>query len=325
MATSKGALIVADRKAIERGADVRALAQEWTAHLATQARAGEIADATRKTYVIGLEKFLTWCARRQSVNDDAVREWIADERAHGRKPATVNTWLAGVRSFFAWAAGARRLSYNPTNGVKGAKRKGTRTKHAREALTDREVLRVLSAPDRKTNEGARDAAILSLMAYTAARTSDLQRADLADLKTKDNRLVLEVQGKGRQEKDEVLVIAHPEAEGALRDWLSVRGDTPGALFVSLSHRSHGARLSARAFRRLKDYFKVAGVRGNKTLHSLRHTAITNAVRHGAPVQKVREMARHANLETTMIYYHETDRIENPAERFITYNEQGGQG
>ncbi len=74
---------------------------------------------------------------------------------------------------------------------------------------------------------------------------------------------------------------------------------------------------------VKHYYKLAGVRGErKTTHSLRHTAISSAVRHGAPVQKVRAMARHANIETTMIYYHEIDRIENPAEAFISYEEAG---
>ncbi|MBI5032472.1 MAG: tyrosine-type recombinase/integrase [Chloroflexi bacterium] len=129
--------------------------------------------------------------------------------------------------------------------------------------------------------------------------------------------MLNVRGKGRAEKDEVLVIAHPDAESAMRDWFATRGDDAGALFVSFSNRSRGERLSLRSIRdTVKRYYKSAGVRGyRKTTHSLWHTAITNAVKHGAPVQKVQAMARHANIATTMIYYHETDRVENPAEQF----------
>jgi site-specific recombinase XerD len=41
---------------------------------------------------------------------------------------------------------------------------------------------------------------------------------------------------------------------------------------------------------------------------------------GAPVQKVQSMARHKNIDTTMIYYHEVDRLTNPAEDFINYGE-----
>jgi integrase/recombinase XerC/integrase/recombinase XerD len=72
---------------------------------------------------------------------------------------------------------------------------------------------------------------------------------------------------------------------------------------------------------IKGYFSNAGVHGkNKSTHSLRHTAITNAIRHNAPAEKVRGMARHASLDTLMIYYHETDRIDDPAEKYIDYGE-----
>ena len=315
------ALTLAEPRTLTEGADVRDLAQQWLDSLTLQVRAGELSETTRRTYQIGLEKFLTWADRRKAVSDEVIREWIADLRDEKRTPTTINTWLAGVRSFFSWAFRNRRLPYNPTNGIHGAKRTGTSAKHRRDALTDREVLRVLSAPDTTTPEGKRDAALLAVMAYCAARQSDLQRADLADLQTIGGRLVLAVRGKGRTEKDEVLVIAHPDAESALRDWLAVRGDDAGALFVSFSNRSQGERLSLRAIRDLvKRYYKAAGVRGDrKTTHSLRHTAITSAVKHGAPVQKVQAMARHANIATTMIYYHETDRVENPAEQFIRYD------
>ena len=183
---------------------------------------------------------------------------------------------------------------------------------------------MLNAPDASTPAGARDRALLALMAYCAARSVELHRADLADVRTVSGKLVLQVRGKGRDEKDETLVIAHPDAEGAVRDWLGKRGEKSGPLFVSLSHRSSGERLGLRAIRGIvKAHYKAAGVRGDrKTTHSLRHTAITNAVKHGAPVPKVQAMARHADISTTMIYYHETDRIENPAEGFNTYEEKG---
>lgn len=202
------------------------------------------------------------------------------------------------------------------------KRNGTNKRHRRDTLTDEEMRRVLSQPDRSTPGGARDAAFLALMAYTAVRTVEVHRADLGDLRTESGRLVLHVQGKGRDDKSDLVVIAHPEVESALRDWLSVRGGYPGPLFTSLSPRTRGGRLSLPALRQLvKGYFRAAGVVGdNKTTHSLRHTAITNAVRHNAPIQKVsRELARHTSIDTTMIYYHEVDRMEDPAEGYINYD------
>ena len=110
-----------------------------------------------------------------------------------------------------------------------------------------------------------------------------------------------------------------DAELALRDWLSIRGSDEGALFVSLSNRSNGERLCLRAIRGIvKKYYKLAGIVGNKTTHSLRHTAITKAISAGVPIQKVKGLARHSSIETTMIYFHELDRLEDPAEAYIIY-------
>ncbi|MCL4487099.1 MAG: site-specific integrase [Chloroflexi bacterium] len=313
-------LVLAQPRAATLQADVRDLVGEWHAAIDLSVRAGEMAETTSTTYKLGLEKFLTWAERRSVVSESAIQEWIADLREKRFKPSAINTWLAGVRSFFAWAFRTRRIFYNPCDGLKGLKRRGTSQKHIRNILTDREMLRLLKTPDTETPQGKRDMAMISVFAYTAARQSDLQRADLEDLQTTSGRLVLNVQGKGRQEKDEVLVIAHADAEGALRDWLGVRGAKAGPLFTSLSHRSNGERLSLRAIRGLvKDYYAKAGITGaGKTTHSLRHTAITNAIRNGAAIQRVQSMARHQSLTTTSVYYHEVDRLQDPAESHIEY-------
>lgn len=298
-----------------------ALLSDWLASLDLRVRAGELSETTRKTYVWGARRFLSHAPNPDALASDMVLQWIAKERGEGHNPASINTWLAGARAFFEWACSTQRIPFNPTQGIRGAKRTGTTRQHSRDELTDTEVKRVLAAPNVSTLEGVRDRALIALMAYTAARSIELHRADLEHLQTEGGKLVLRVQGKGRIAADELLVISHPDAETALRDWLALRGDSPGALFVSLSNASRGERLSLRAIRGMvKHYYGMAGVRGErKTTHSLRHAAITNAIRHGAPVQKVRAMARHASIETTMIYYHELDRIENPAESFISYD------
>lgn len=44
-----------------------------------------------------------------------------------------------------------------------------------------------------------------------------------------------------------------------------------------------------------------------------------AGRRSAPVHKVQAMTQHVSIDTTMVYYHESDRLSDPAERYIVHN------
>ena len=162
--------------------------------------------------------------------------------------------------------------------------------------------------------------ILTLMAYCALRTIEVQRADITDLVTRNGRSVLWVQGKGHAESDDFVVLPVP-GEEAMRAWLGVRGKKDGPAFWSLSKQNRGDRLTLRAIRWIvKEYFKIAGVvNGGKTTHSLRHSAISNAIRNGATPLQVQAMARQRSFDTTLGYYHEIARTENPAEDLINYS------
>lgn len=300
--------------------NLRELVSAWRDNLDLRVEAHEIQEDTAMTYYRGVTKFISWL-RDQRPSPDIIRQWKAELLREKNKISSVNVWLAGIRSFFGWLAEQGEIPFNPTQAIKGAKRRGANKTHVRELLTDREVLRLLAQPNRETREGKRDYAILCLMLYTAARGIELHRADLDDLRTMDGSLVLKVQGKGRDEKGELLVLPH-EAENAVRDWIVVRGTSPGPLFISYSNKSREERLSRRALREIiKRYMTAAGIHGNKSTHSLRHTAITNAIRHGVPIQKVKGMSRHASLDTLMIYFHEVDRLTDPAEKHIHYSEE----
>lgn len=317
-------LTVLEPQAITGNADLLEFVNQWRAALDLRTRAGELSPTTAQTYKIGFGKFLDWLEEggiRSGVNADLIRNWKADLLAQGYKPGTVNTWLAGPRSFFAWAVSERLTAYNPTDGVKGASRKGTTKSHKREGLTNNEVRRLLAMPDPTKPQGKRDIAILSIMVYTGVRTVEIHRANLADLRTQSGQLVLYVQGKGHDSNDEFVIIPQ-NAINAVYNWLAARGNKPGPLFTSLSNRTQGERLSLRAIRGIvKGYYRAAGIQSdNKTTHSLRHTAITNAIQNGAPPQKVMGMSRHKDINTLMIYYHELDRVSDPAENYINYGE-----
>jgi site-specific recombinase XerC len=185
------------------------------------------------------------------------------------------------------------------------------------------VRAVLDACDIKTDRGIRDLAIITLMAYCGLRTVEIYRANINSLGSEGDRMVLYVQGKGHTEADALVVIPRDQ-ERVIRSWIVERrllGDRSNALFVSLSPRSKGYRLSTRAIREIvTGYYNLAGVAGdNKTTHSLRHSAITQVIKAGGTLMQAQAIARHENPDTTTGYIHEINRVENPPEDLIQYN------
>jgi integrase len=268
--------------------------------------------------------FRAWLQERGSDLNRAtppdVREWRDELREH-YAVQTVNLRLSAVRRFYAWLIEEGAPILNPAANVRGASRRGKTRRHKRDELSASEVLAVLDTCE-GTELGKRDRGILALMAYCALRTIEVQRAELSDLATRDGRSVLWVRGKGRVEADDFVVLP-AAADEALRSWLIERGSEQGPLFVSLSRQNPGDRLSTRAIRGMvKDRFHLAGVvNGSKTTHSLRHSAISNAIRNGAEPLQVQAMARHQSFVTTLGYYHEVSRTESPAEDLISYAEE----
>lgn len=291
----------------------------WYSALDLLVSSGELSPISSTTYEKGMSKFLSWARGKQldHITSGSVREWIAELRASEQRPTSINTWLAGVKNFFSWASENSIIANNPVSKVRGIKRSGSGKKHLRDMLTDHEVVRVLSMPDQTTVSGKRDYAWLCLMAYCAVRTTEIHRASLSDLST-NGTMTLRIQGKGSNDTDELSVVFSSKAQDAVYDWLAVRGNKPGPLFISLSDRNHGEALGLSTFRRLGGmYFKRAGVVDpRKTLHSLRHSAISKVAMHD--LLKAKQVARHADINTTMIYVHEGDRLNNPGEAWIEY-------
>jgi site-specific recombinase XerD len=303
-----------------------ALVDEW---LEWEELLNSASENTVKTYRRSIRHFIKWLrasgVAAGSISPLEVGEFKKDQGSQ-HSAQTVNLRLTAVRRFYAWAVTTGKMPSNPAREVKGLKRKKSRS-HKRAALTNGEVIRALDTCDTGTLGGVRDLAILSLLAYCGLRTVEIRRANVGDLVTRGDRLTLDIHGKGHSDDDEYAIIPRHQ-EPVIRAWYRHRmtfkdagKDAP--LFVSLT-RGRGERLSTRSIRRMvKARFESAGVVGaTKTTHSLRHSAITNIIRRGGTPLQAQAFARHASFDTTLGYYHEVARLDNPAEDLISY-ENGG--
>lgn len=274
---------------------------------------------TVETYKKALRQFFNYLGLhgiRQPKRED-VLAFRDDLKASRLKPTTVQNYITATRIFFKWTE-QEGLYPNIAEHVKGAK---LDKNHKKDYLTSRQAKEVLANVETDTEEGLRNYAMLSLMVTGGLRTIEVSRADVGDLRTVGKNTVLFVQGKGREEKTEYIKISAP-VEKAIRTYLKERDLTTTEeqpLFTSTSNNSKGKRITTRTVSAIvKNALKNAGYDSNRlTAHSLRHTAITLALLAGREITEVQQFARHANLNTTMIYNHALDQAKNGCSDAIT--------
>jgi integrase/recombinase XerD len=240
-----------------------------------------------------------------------------DELKATCKASTVKTYLTATRLFFRWLE-QEGIYKNIADKIKGAK---VEHGHKKDALTVEQVKDVIDTFKESDDSTAkRDYAIFVLMVTCGLRTIEVVRADIEDLRTLGNKTVLYVQGKGKDEKSEYVIITR-EVEKAIRSYLATRKDVSdkAPLFSSTSNNSKGKRLSTRTVSGLvKDSLVKTGLNSSRlTAHSLRHTAVTLSLLGGSTLQEARQFARHSNIATTEIYAHNLERIANPCEGIVS--------
>ena len=279
----------------------------------------DVKEKTADTYRKALKRLFQYFAEN-SISQPTRSDLIAfrDELKAVNKASTVKTYLTATRLFFRWLE-QEGLYKNIADKIKGAK---VEHGHKKDALTVDQVKDVIDTftADTEASTAKRDYAIFCLMVTCGLRTIEVVRADLEDLRTLGSKTVLYVQGKGKDEKSEYVIITR-EVEKAIRCYLATRTDATdkAPLFSSTSNNSKGKRLTTRTISGIvKERLKLAGLNSNRlTAHSLRHTAVTLSLLGGSTLQEARQFARHSNIATTEIYAHNLERIANPCEGIVS--------
>ncbi|MCS6936842.1 MAG: site-specific integrase [Candidatus Bipolaricaulota bacterium] len=268
-----------------------------------------------RTYKEALKNFVAW---RNGQPPEApvtageiklYKEWLRQNRAAN----TVATYLVALRRFFQYCVSEGVYSENPVEKVKNIRRPRG---HLRQDISREGLRRLFSVVDRSTLMGKRDFAIMSLMARNGLRVIEVTRANVGDLEYRRGRQILRIWGKGRDERDEFVVLSEPTVS-ALEDYLQARGEAnpQEPLFVGVRARNKGRRLTTRQINRIVNRYLIkAGLKNEKiSPHSLRHSFVTLAIQSGASIIEAQIAARHKSIETTRVYFHEHDRLESPPE------------
>lgn len=228
------------------------------------------------------------------------------------KKKTQNYYLIAIRAFLKFMArrGVTSLSAECIELAKVGERQ-------LDLISEEELNRILSSPDVATLQGLRDKAILETLFSTGLRVSELCSLPKEIDLSKDE---MSVRGKGEKVR---VVFFSENSKKALRSYVSARKDFDDALFVQTpeaeksetSKKSEKAkkepdtiRLTPRSIQRIvRRYATIAGISKKVTPHVIRHSFATDLLSNGADLRSVQALLGHANIGTTQIYTHVTDK------------------
>jgi len=243
-----------------------------------------------------VREFRLWLNRQSAGNNR--------QTGHTMKKRTQNYYLIALRVFLKYLT-KRGIQTLAADQIELAK---LEQRHI-DVISHDELYRLLDAPLKEKNIEAkwRGKAILELLFSTGLRVSELcsLTRDL-DL-TRDE---FSIRGKGG--KVRVVFISH-EAKKAVQEYLGLRKDFCDALFVKVSGEKikddGGLKgLDRRSIERIvKKYATIAGITKKVTPHVIRHCFATDLLSNGADLRSVQALLGHANITTTQVYTHVTDK------------------
>ena len=222
-----------------------------------------------------------------------------EERGNGAASRARKT--STLRIFFKYLSSqTHQIDENPAQMLESPKVKQSLPKH----LTLEDSLDLLNSVDGPNKE--RDYCILTLFLNCGLRLAELCGLNLSSISTDSTLTVI---GKGNKER---MVYLNSACTDALEAYLKVRPNEgipvtdKNALFISRNKR----RISPKTVQHIvKTYLSKSGLGGmGYSTHKLRHTAATLMYQHGnVDIRVLKDILGHANLGTTQIYTHVSDK------------------
>lgn len=255
---------------------------------------------TKDNYEHYLKKFFAFAkvSDPEDITEDLVRSFRVALARENLKKITQAYYVIAIRNFLKYLAkrDVQSLAAEKIELPKIVRRDI-------EVVEYKDLERLLLPPKEPNLRNLRDWAILEMLFSTGLRVSELCGLDrYLDLE----RGEFSVRGKG--EKIRVVFVSDGSRK-SIKAYLGKRTDADPALFVSLTKNEKVlGRIIPRAVQRLVETrAKQAGIGKHVHPHELRHSFATDLLLNGADIRAVQEMLGHANIATTQIYTHLTNK------------------
>jgi integrase/recombinase XerD len=262
-----------------------------------------VAANTLAAYHRDLDRFRIWVAggglaSYLTPNLRALSSYLEYLRAEGLAPPSVARHLVALKVFYRFL----RLEERTTDNAVELLSSPGLWERIPQVLSPDAVGRLLDAPQPLDRFFLRDKAILETMYATGSRASEVVGLKLGDLHLDGG--FCQCHGKGNKQR--IVPLGRP-AVNALKAYLSGQrpalvSAAPEAPWVFVSRG--GRKLTREMLWVLvKKYVRRAGIHGEASPHTLRHSFATHMLAGGADLRTVQELLGHSSIQTTQQYTH----------------------
>ena len=264
-------------------------------------KARGMSDNTQKAYESDLNDLLQFLSdTKQTITLDSLRDWMWRMSEAGATKSTLARKTSSAKAFTEYLFERGELTEDPGLRLRAPKLERTLPKVASEKSLSEVFSRLSQLASENDPSALRDLCAFELLYATGMRVSELASLDVSDIDF--SRRLLRVTGKGNKQR----MLPYGEAAARALDSYIRDGRTkfeldssPNALLLT----SRGKRVGVRQLYSLVAKQLSQTATGAAGPHTLRHSAATHLLDHGADLRAVQEILGHASLATTQIYTH----------------------
>lgn len=267
----------------------------------SRAQARGLSPNTLKAYRADILEYLDFHSKsRAQISTDSIRDWLFAISEAGGSKSTLARKTSSIKAFTAWLFEHEVLTEDPGLRLRSPKLDRPLPKVATEVSLETIFERLRTRSSEHDAGALMERVAFELLYATGMRVSELAGANLGDVDY--SRQLIMVTGKGNKQR--MLPYGAPAAE-ALDQWIRFgrprlqAEKSPDSLLLS----SRGARVGVRQLYALVARELGQTPTGKAGPHTLRHSAATHLLDHGADLRAVQEILGHASLGTTQIYTH----------------------
>jgi integrase/recombinase XerD len=258
-----------------------------------------LSENTLAAYGSDLRIFAHWLKDKPMLeaDGDQLSRFLACRYQQGIGNRSTARILSTLRGFYGYYLRENRISVDPTALIESPYIGRPLPK----SLSERDVERLLEAPEISNALGLRDKTMLEMLYATGLRVSELVGLKFEQISFRQG--VVRITGKGSKER---LVPVGEVAMSWLENYMNqARPDLLGARqcdYLFVTNRAEG--MTRQAFWHIiKRHAQKAGIGKELSPHTLRHAFATHLLNHGADLRVVQLLLGHSDLSTTQIYTH----------------------